>query len=260
MPQIFFGELTSEDVDKISSQEALILIPIGSIEQHGQHLPLATDSIISQEVTKQVAERINHEFPVLVFPQIPFGKSTEHSSKPGTTSLETEVLTNLLRNICRNLTKNGFKKIVFINGHGGNTNLLNTMLREIREETGAFVTSIYLYSETLLKEALDQFKLEELDVFHACTLETSFMMAIKPELVHMEKASKEKPNKFTEEAGYEYLKLTGTRGIEFSWLIDDISESGVIGDPTKATHEIGKEVLKALIEKICEVLREIKRV
>jgi creatinine amidohydrolase len=72
MVQIFFGELSSEEVDRISSQEALILTPIGSIEQHGHHLPLATDSIISQEVTRLVAERINNEFPVLVFPQIPF--------------------------------------------------------------------------------------------------------------------------------------------------------------------------------------------
>jgi len=260
MAQIFFGELTSEEADKISSQETIILIPIGSIEQHGQHLPIATDSIISQEVTRLVAERINNEFPVLVFPQIPFGKSTEHASKPGTISLETEVLTNLIRNICKNLVRNDFKKIVFINGHGGNTNLLNTMLREIREDIGAFVTSIYLYSEKLLKDELDHFKLEELDVFHACTLETSFMMALKPELVHMEKASKEKPHKFTEESGYKYLKLAGSKGIEFSWLIDDVSDSGVIGDPTKATTELGKEVLESLVEKICEVLREIKKV
>ena len=134
------------------------------------------------------------------------------------------------------------------------------MLREIREETGAFVTSIYLYSETLLKETLDRFKLEELDVFHACTLETSFMMALKPKLVHMEKASKEKPHKFAEESGYKYLKLTGSRGIEFSWLIDDVSDSGVIGDPTKATAELGQEVLESIVEKICEVLREIRKV
>jgi len=260
MVQIFFGELSSEEVDRISSQEAIVVIPIGSIEQHGHHLPLATDSIISQEVTRLVAEIINNEFPVLVFPQIPFGKSTEHASRPGTISLETEILTNLLRSICKNLVKTGFKKIVFINGHGGNTNLLNTILREIREETGAFVTSIYLYSETFLKEALDRFKLEELDVFHACTLETSFMMALKPELVHMDKASKEKPHKFTEESGYKYLKLAGSKGIEFSWLIDDVSDSGVIGDPTKASVELGQEVLESLVEKICEVLREIKKV
>jgi creatinine amidohydrolase len=133
-------------------------------------------------------------------------------------------------------------------------------LREIREETGAFVTSIYLYSETFLKESLERFKLEELDIFHACTLETSFMLALKPELVHMEKASKEKPLKFTEESGYKHLKLTGSKGIEFSWLIDDVSNSGVIGDPTKASAELGQEVLQSLVEKICEVLREIKKV
>jgi creatinine amidohydrolase/Fe(II)-dependent formamide hydrolase-like protein len=260
MVQIFFGELSSEEIDRISSQEALILIPIGSIEQHGHHLPLATDSIISQEVTRLIAERINNEFPVLVFPQIPFGKSTEHATRPGTISLETEVLTNLLRNICKNLVKNGFKKIIFINGHGGNTNLLNSILREIREKTGAFVTSIYLYSETFLKEALERFKLEELDVFHACTLETSFMMSLKPELVQMEKASKEKPHKFTEESGYKHLKLTRNKGIEFSWLIDDVSDSGVIGDPTKASAELGQEALESLVKKICEVLREIKKV
>jgi creatinine amidohydrolase/Fe(II)-dependent formamide hydrolase-like protein len=260
MVQIFFGELSSEEVDRISSEEALILIPIGSIEQHGHHLPIATDSIISQEVTRLIAERINNEFHVLVFPQIPFGKSTEHTSRPGTVSLEIKVLTNLLHNICKDLVKNNFKKIVFINGHGGNTNLLNSILREIREETGAFVSSIYLYSETFLKESLDRFKLEELDVFHACTLETSFMMVLKPELVHMEKTSKEKPHKFTEESGYKYLKLAGSKGIEFSWLIDDVSDSGVIGDPTKASVELGQEVLESLVEKICEVLREIKKV
>jgi len=261
MRSLFLGELTSEDVERISSRTEMVLVPVGSFEQHGRHLPLAADSIIAFEVTKIVAERLSPKISVLVAPLVPLGKSTEHVSKAGTISLEGNVLADLLRSICKSLARDGFKKIVFVNGHGGNTNLLAAILREIREETGAFVAAIYLYSEELLKDALSRFKeLGELDIFHACALETSFMMTLRPELVHLEKASKETPSKFTQQAGYNWLLLTKKRGVEFSWLIDDLSKTGVIGDPTKATPEIGRIVLESLVSKICEVLREIKKV
>lgn len=261
MRSLFLSELTNEDVEKISSHTEMVLVPVGSFEQHGRHLPLATDSIIAYEVTKIVAERISPEFPVLVAPLVPLGKSTEHSSRAGTISLEGKVFADLLRSVCRSLARDGFKKIVFMNGHGGNANLLAAILREIREETGAFVATIYLYSEELLKDALSRFKeLGELDVFHACALETSFMMVLRPELVHLDKAAREIPSKFTQQAGYNWLLLNKKRGVEFSWLIDELSKSGVIGDPTKADLKMGRIVLETLVTKICEVLREIKKV
>ncbi|MEM4250756.1 MAG: creatininase family protein [Candidatus Bathyarchaeia archaeon] len=258
MRSLFLDELTSEDVKDASSQVEIVLVPVGSFEQHGRHLPLATDSIIVHEVTRIVAERINLEFPVLIAPLIPLGKSTEHASRAGTISLDGDVLGELLLSVCRSLVRDGFKKIVFINGHGGNVSLLTSMLREIREETGAFTASIYLYSEDLLGDSVSSFK--ELDMFHACVLETSFMMVLRPELVHLEKASKDIPQKFTQQYGYKHLLLSRKGGIEFSWLIDDLSRSGVVGDPTKATPETGRAVLESLIEKICEVLREVKKV
>ncbi|MBS7622584.1 creatininase family protein [Candidatus Bathyarchaeota archaeon] len=251
-------ELTSEDVKDASSQVEMVLVPIGSFEQHGRHLPLATDSIIVHEVTRIVAERINLEFPVLIAPLIPLGKSTEHASRAGTISLEGDVLGEVLRSVCRSLVRDGFKKIVFMNGHGGNVSLLTSMLREIREETGAFTASIYLYSEDLLGDSVSRFN--EWDMFHACALETSFMMVLRPELVHLEKASRNIPQKFTQQSGYKHLLLSRKRGVEFSWLIDDLSHSGVVGDPTKATPETGRAILESLVERICEVLREVKRV
>jgi creatinine amidohydrolase len=187
------------------------------------------------EVAKIVAERINLEFPVLIAPLVPLGKSTEHVSRAGTISLDGDVLEKVLRSVCRSLVRDGFKKIIFINGHGGNISLLASMLREIREETGAFTASIYLYSEDLLGDSVSKFK--EMDMFHACVLETSFMMVLRPELVRLDKASKDIPHKFTQQSGYRHLLLSGKRGIEFSWLIDDLSQSGVVGDPTKATTE-----------------------
>ncbi|MCJ7759769.1 creatininase family protein [Candidatus Bathyarchaeota archaeon] len=259
MSSIFLGELTSEEVGNISSRAEMILVPVGSFEQHGRHLPLATDSIIAYEVTKMVAERISSEFPVLIAPLIPFGKSTEHSSRPGTISVESRIFADLLINICKSLAKHGHKKIVFINGHGGNTDLLSMILRETREQTGSFIATIYIYSEELLKGGLSRFEeLEEHDIFHACALETSFMMVLRPDLVNLDKLEKEIPPKFTEETGYRRLRL-GKKGVEFSWLIDDVSKSGVIGDPTKASAEIGRTVLQALVDNICDVLREIRK-
>jgi len=260
MSRFYLGDLTSEEV-KVPTKAEMVLIPIGSFEQHGRHLPLATDSIIASEVTRMVAERMRPEFLVLIGPLIPFGKSVEHAKRPGTISIKTRVLEDLLVGICKDLARHGFKKIVFINGHGGNTDLLSMLLREIRAETGSFVFSIYLYSEELLAEPLSRFKeLQETDIFHACALETSFMMSLRPDLVHPEYVRKEIPSKFTEKSGYGYLRLGGGRGVQSSWLIDDISSSGVIGDPTKASPAIGRVVLESLVDQICKVLREIKKV
>jgi creatinine amidohydrolase len=114
------------------------------------------------------------------------------------------------------------------------------------------MAAIWTFSASRFEE------LEEHDIFHACALETSFMMVLRPDLVNLDKLEKEIPPKFTEETGYRRLRL-GKKGVEFSWLIDDVSKSGVIGDPTKASAEIGRTVLQALVDNICDVLREIRK-
>jgi creatinine amidohydrolase len=251
------AELTADQISKIKKNVEIVLLPIGAVEQHGPHLPISTDSIIAYETAKEVARRINSEFSVLVAPLIPIGKSIEHMSLGGTITFETETLTRVVKDVCKSLVKDGFHRIVIVNGHGGNTLLLQDIIRDIRYETGAFLAVIDLFTG-LLTDALDP-KLKPLDIFHACYLETSLLMYLHPELVRSDKIRFEKPDQFTAEAGYKHLKLD-SKTVNFSWLTRDISRKGVVGDPTKASEKDGRRLFTLMVERICEVLREVKKV
>lgn len=220
-------------------------------------MPIATDGIIASELSKEVANRIAGEFRVLVAPTIPIGKSIEHMSFGGTMTFETETLIRVMKDVCRSLVANGFKKIVIVNGHGGNTLLLEDIIRDIRYETGAFLAVIDWWFTDLLADILSKKGLKPLDVFHACFLETSLMMHLHPELVRTDKIFAEKPYAFSKETGYEYLTLD-SRTVTFSWLTKDVTRKGVIGDPTKASKEDGEKLFNAMVERICQILREIK--
>jgi creatinine amidohydrolase len=177
----------------------------------------------------------------------------------GTITFQRETFANIVLDISKSLIKHGFRKIVLINGHGGNTRLLGDLLKDIRYETGAFVTLIGLWSPALLHDVLNKITdVKKCEVFHAGLLETSLMMLLRPDLVHEDKIQKEPTHKFTEETGFKYHKLIGSKLGGFSWLTKDVTNSGIIGDPTKATKEIGEIVLNYLLGEICEILREVK--
>ena len=252
------GELTADRIKEIKKNVEMVLLPMGSTEQHGSHLPISTDSIIAYEISREVAKRISSEFTVLVAPLIPIGKSIEHMSFGGTITFETETLTRVVKDVCKSLVKDGFQKIVFVNGHGGNTLLLQDIIRDIRYETGAFLAIIDWFTG-LLADTLEKANLKPLDVFHACYLETSLLMYLRPELVRTDKIESEKPYQYTADTGYKHLKLD-SRTVNFSWLTKDVSRKGVIGDPTKASKEDGQKFFNLIVEQICEVLGEIKKV
>ncbi len=259
LERFFISEMTTEEVKKALEKTDMVMVPFGSTEQHSKHLPLGTDSIITYEVTKKAAEKINKEFPVLVAPLISIGKSIEHMAFDGTITFQRETLAKIVMDISRSMIKHGFKKIVLINGHGGNTRLLGDLLKDIRYETGAFATLIGLWSTALLHDALKKITdTKKCEVFHAGLLETSFMMVLRPDLVHEDKIQKGIPFRYTEETGFKYHKLVGSKLGGFSWLTKDLSKSGIIGDPTKATKEIGETVINHVVDEICAILRETK--
>lgn len=252
------GELTVDRINEIKKDVEMVLLPMGATEQHGSHLPISTDSIIASDISMAVAKKISSEFTVLVAPLLPIGKSIEHMSFGGTLTFETETLTRVVKDICKSLVKSGFHKIVFVNGHGGNSLLLQDIIRDIRYETGAFLTIID-WSTGLLSDTLEKAPLEPLDVFHACYLETSLLLYLHQDLVRTDKIRREKPYQYTSDTGYKHLSL-GNKSVNFSWLTKDISKNGIIGDPTKASKEDGQRLFNLIVDRICEVLREIKKV
>ena len=155
------------------------IIPIGSLEQHGEHLPVSTDSLIAEHIAGLVAEQI----PSFVFPLIPYGVSYEH--KPMfNVSIRNSTLSSMICDICLSLAENGIKKIILLNGHHGNIGVLQYIAQEVN---GKIPKDINIYS-------INYWRLMENEFDHAGNVETSLVLAIDPRLVRMDKA---KPNSRT---------------------------------------------------------------
>lgn len=243
----YLPDLTWQEVDDLRNITDKVLIPIGSLEQHGPHLPLSTDTIIAFEVAKRVAEKLN----IALTPPINFGFSIEHMDFPGTISLKPLTLSILLRDICSSLAQNGFKKIFIINGHGGNKAIIESAIQSIKNDL-----DISLYSFTLLnmvREVFDKIRESPIgDAGHADEVETSLMFTICPENVRTERCADESP-KFRP-----YLRLEAAEeGFSFAWRMKEVSDSGVIGSPTKASAEKGKLLLEDLVERIAVIVGDL---
>jgi creatinine amidohydrolase len=149
MKKILLTEMTWSEVKDALKKTDTVLIPVGSTEQHGPHLPLGTDTLIACKITEEVAKEVN----AVVAPPIAIGFSTEHLDFPGTITMIPKTLMSLIRDTCRSLISHGFKKIIIVNGHGGNTGLIEAATRELKQETEATIVIVDFYK--LIGEALD---------------------------------------------------------------------------------------------------------
>jgi len=220
-----------------------VILPIGSVEQHGAHLPLSTDTLIADRVARQVSERCK---ATLLMPPIEFGCSSEHSHFPGTISLRPETMSNILLDITNSLMKSDLKRVFIINGHGGNRAVIEVALTTIKEA----LPEMQAYSFTtidIVKPKYNEIRKSERGlVGHADEIETSMMLAISPELVDMAKAVRERPML----PGHLSFEPEDSAGISFAWGAKEISKSGVIGDPLQASAETGRILIDYATEVI----------
>ncbi|MDX1764812.1 MAG: creatininase family protein, partial [bacterium] len=218
-----WGELTWPEAKKRLTKVDIALLPVGSTEQHGPHLPLDTDIFDADYLARRVAEACSRPQP-LVLPPIPYGVSYHHEEFPGTLSIRNETLSRLVYEIGIGAARNGITKLVIINGHGGNTPALNNAAQMINQDSHIFVCV-----DTGETSDVDIEKITETpnDV-HAGEAETSTALAIRPELVRMDQAVKLIP-RFSNR----YLDFTSKRGVAWYAYTKKLSESGVMGDPTR---------------------------
>ncbi len=226
----------------------LALLPVGSIEQHGSHLPLDTDAFDADYLAKEVAKRCKDPKP-LVLPLIPYGVSYHHEDFSGTISLSPESLSNMVYDVGMSVAKHGIKKLVIINGHGGNTPALQFAAQMINRDS-----SIFTCVETGETSDSDIGSLTETsnDV-HAGEIETSTTFAIRPEMVR-----KDKIRKFVPRFSSRFLDFTSKRRVEWYARTVKISKSGVMGDPTKATQQKGEQMWELMIKPLVEFIEDLK--
>ena len=242
-----FAYLTWKQVEALDKKKTLLILPTAAIEQHGHHLPLATDTLINNLLLGQALKLMPKEAPVYVLPAVCYGKSNEHLGFPGTMSMSATTFMAVLRDLGASVKASGFQKLALYNTHGGNAALDDVMARDLRAEFG--LRTFYLSGSGGAKfpEISAQ---ERAYGFHANEWETAVLLAATPELVHTDQytsnyiADIEKPATLLPE----FAPAT------FSWLTRDIAPSGVMGDPRPATAQNGAKWIEASAVKIAEAL------
>lgn len=247
MNEVLLHKLTWPEVKEYLRSNDIILLPTGSTEQHGKHLALDNDAFTALEISKKVAERTG----VLVAPAVPFGYSPHHMGFPGTITIPFETLVNLYKEICKSLLRHGFKKIVIMNAHGGNTNAIAETLRRIKEETGMIVYSTMVFpgswANQVVRETITT------SGGHADELETSVAMYLGQRVL------KEQAEKGVPPSTASTLRLRFAGKVATAADFHERTISGSIGDPTLGTEEKGRKVTEAGISEIVSFIEELKR-
>ncbi len=245
----------------------LILIPIGSLEQHGAHLPLGTDTITALEVSRRAAEKADVPYT----PPFWAGYSPQHlrdtESGVGTVTLRASTLNAVLYDVSRSLIHHGWNKLVFVNGHGSNTKVLDPLLRRIKYETGAFVALYKPYAERYMGLVGDLLENppEETPGWHASELETSQVLAHNADLVRMDRAADDRarapewlPDSFLKSDGAPDVQFEGYQYFTFPMDHAEFSRTGVIGNPMRATAEKGEEALARFARHLAAAIDEFR--
>ena len=244
--------LSWTQIRDLQKNEGVVILPVGAIEQHGPHLPVWTDTLLVTEVLNQTLAALSAEVQAWALPPVTYGKSNEHTGFAGTFSLSAATLNAVLLDIAKGVAASGFRRLVFINGHGGNMAVLDAAARDIRAETGlmTFCLHPHLYVEPPFAISDNERRLG----FHAGELETSLVLALTPDLVDMSQA----PTHFALfPVSAPPLFFFGAASA--AWLSRDWSSTGVFGDATLGTAEKGQQLLAAAKVRLGQLIADISR-
>jgi creatinine amidohydrolase/Fe(II)-dependent formamide hydrolase-like protein len=242
------GELTWPEAQERFRQVDVALLPVGAIEQHGPHLPLDTDAFDADYLAKRVAAACPEPKP-LVLPLIAYGVSYAHDDFSGTLSVSPDVLSRLVYEIGMSVARQGITKLVIVNGHGGNGPALHFAAQLINRD--AHIFTCVDTGETSDAE-VNQMSDVPNDV-HAGDIETSTTLAVRPELVRMDRLEK-----FIPRFSSEYLDFTARGGVGWYARTAKITPSGVFGDPTRATREKGEKMWEVMVEHLVRLVTSIQ--
>jgi creatinine amidohydrolase len=246
--------LTTSDINGLPKADAAVILPVASIEQHGPHLPVVSDTLIGQVLLARALEQAPQEAGLWVLPPLVYGKSNEHRAFPGTWTLSASTLSAVIHEIADGVERAGFRRLVLLNSHGGNPGVLSHVARDVRERTGLMVFPLTVFLMGLPDEEHDDDEAQW--GTHAGEWETSLLLHLAPELVRVDRIESlgqlpRMPD------GVEHLTLRGP--VTFAWLSQDVSATGVMGDPRKATPERGRKTADMIVEKLTGVLCEMAR-
>ena len=234
--QVEWSKLKAHELCALASNNAVVILPLAAMEQHGPHLPVMVDTRIGYEIAVRAAQQAYPLRPTVAAPAVWHGLSEHHMSYGGTFSLDHDTFTAVIRCLLNNLARHGFKDVLLSNSHGGNIRAMQTAVDQLTLETGlTLVATTYASeAETAFAEILD----EQPHVMHACEAETSMMLALEPELVDccdLQALGTERGDGFL-----------GAGVASYRWRpFQHMTANGVSGKPATATAAKGERLLDA---------------
>lgn len=243
-----YGHQCWVDIDKLDKSKKVVVCPIASLEQHGHHLPLLTDTILVTEVARRVHERLGDE--ILLTPTLWVGASDHHLDFPGTVSVPYRLYIDLIKAMLRSFLMAGFEKILFLNGHGGNVAPGESAIYELASESevcdAAYIVLGSYWTIAAGAISAEAHGMQTPNLTHACEYETSMMLAIDERLVTLGAAK-----------GHETNLLKLPKGVAAAGRFRRMTATGAMGNPELSTAAKGESLLNAIDEEVVKLIRQM---
>lgn len=246
--------LTTEDFSDLKGRDPLGILLVGSIEQHGPHLPVATDSMIGEGLLERSFEHVPTENCIIKLPSLFVGSSPEHGDFPGTISYPPEILVSMVVEIGRQVKTCGIRRLLVVNSHGGNSASLDIASMKLRSEFQLLVVKVDYFRLARPKQ-IDFPDCEWSYGLHGGALETSMMLTLEPDLVKM--GDLKNNTSWMEELAVKHRRLGKDRAVSLYWMASDLNESGAVGDATLASSEKGKVLVEYYSRCLSEVMMDV---
>lgn len=252
-PRRYWSEYRSGEYASIDPLKTIALLPVAAIEQHGPHLPLATDSAINRGHLDALIGAAPDDLDFRILPMQEIGKSNEHIRFPGTLTMTATTLIEAWTEIGLSVVRAGVRKLVFINSHGGNEEIMGIVARELRVQASMLVVksawSRFGKPEGLFSEREGRYGI------HGGDYETSLMLHFRPDLVDMTQAQDFGSTVEGNERDFTHLRATGP--FAYAWLAGDLNPAGTVGEAHLATAEKGALQCQHAVARCIELLRDV---
>ena len=240
-----WNELTAPDfVKAVDLSDGICLLPAGIMEKHGPHLPLSTDLILSREIASRAAEL---EY-ALVFPEFYFGQIYEAKHQPGTVAYSTELVWKMLEETCEEMSRNGIKKIIIVNGHGGNNNLFAYFCQAQLAKRKDYVVVFFQPDDSQLEAEVTKLRTTDYGG-HADEEESSMLYTVRPDLVHTDRA--------LSQSGRDQERLNMPYGYTGIWWYASFPNH-YAGDGSSPNKTMGEMIFKSRAEQLAELVKFLK--
>ncbi|MBB4143788.1 creatininase family protein [Rhizobium rhizoryzae] len=250
----YWNELNTRDFAKLDAEKTIAILPLASTEQHGPHLPVATDVAIANGMLAELKNQRPDDLDILVLPTQEIGKANEHIYGPGTLSYGADLLIPMWTAIGEKVSQAGVKKLVMVNSHGGNLDIMSIVSREMRVRFGMAAVATqwgrFGHPEGMVSAHEQAFGI------HGGDVETSLMLYFRPELVHMEHAQNFESKAEWMKSRSRFLQPLPPHSL--AWIAHDLNPDGVVGNAANGTASKGEAICKHQVAGFIELLQDLQ--